>query len=277
MPAELRFPRSDSGSSTPEASVAVPPVAIAQWCAGQGWPVHPLAPGRKTPAANCNACRQPGHTHHGCNCRTSGRWCHGFHAATLDPARIQQWWSQTPDPGVGVACGPAGLVVIDIDAHAQIPLPGTASCQASPSQTRSTSLGWPTATTRWAFWPRYVAPPARQRTKRPFGCGPPPVGSTSGTAQATPAPGSVPPDPEEAGHWPGRWMCAPMAATSSPRAPRPAPEPIRPSETSVSLLPCPPGSPRSWNAPVICQPPDPRSAAGAREGTASSHRRRRRS
>ncbi|MET9669355.1 bifunctional DNA primase/polymerase [Streptomyces sp. NPDC006475] len=96
-------------------------MAIARWCASRGWPVHPLAPGRKTPAANCTACRQPGHTHHGCNCRTAGRWCHGFHAATLDSARIQQWWSQSPESGVGVACGPAGLIVIDIDAHAQTP------------------------------------------------------------------------------------------------------------------------------------------------------------
>ncbi len=89
--------------------------------AGRGWPVHPLAPGRKTPAANCTACRQPGHTHRNCDCRAAGRWCHGFHAATLDRVRIEQWWGRTPEPGVGVACGPAGLVVIDIDAHSQEP------------------------------------------------------------------------------------------------------------------------------------------------------------
>ncbi|MFJ6776466.1 DNA primase, partial [Kitasatospora sp. NPDC091257] len=28
-------------------------LAVARWCAAQGWPVHPLAPGRKTPPANC--------------------------------------------------------------------------------------------------------------------------------------------------------------------------------------------------------------------------------
>ncbi|MFE6131937.1 bifunctional DNA primase/polymerase [Streptomyces sp. NPDC056437] len=121
MPAELRFPRRDSGCSAPDGSVAAAPLTIATWCAGQGWPVHPLAPGRKFPAANCAACRQTGHTHHGCNCRIAGRWCHGFHAATLNSERIQQWWDQSPKSGVGVACGPAGLVVIDIDAHAQIP------------------------------------------------------------------------------------------------------------------------------------------------------------
>ncbi|PWI10871.1 DNA primase [Streptomyces sp. NWU339] len=90
---------------------------MARWCARRGWPVHPLAPGRKTPAANCYDCRRPGHAHAGCPCLSAGRWCHGFHAATLDQRRIDQWWGSYPDFGVGVACGPAGLVVIDIDAH----------------------------------------------------------------------------------------------------------------------------------------------------------------
>lgn len=51
----------------------------------------------------------------------AGRWCHGFHAATLDPARVEQWWGSRPALGVGVACGPAGLVVIDVDAHGAQP------------------------------------------------------------------------------------------------------------------------------------------------------------
>ncbi len=32
--------------------------ALAQAFARRGWPVHPLAPGRKTPAANCTNCRE---------------------------------------------------------------------------------------------------------------------------------------------------------------------------------------------------------------------------
>ncbi|MBT2454881.1 bifunctional DNA primase/polymerase [Streptomyces sp. ISL-86] len=94
----------------------------ARWCAGQGWPVHPLAPGLKTPVGNCEVCRSPGHHRGACDCLRAGRWCHGFHAATLDPARIEQWWGAHPDLGIGVACGPADLVVIDIDAHER-PLP----------------------------------------------------------------------------------------------------------------------------------------------------------
>ncbi|MGA5298243.1 bifunctional DNA primase/polymerase [Streptomyces koyangensis] len=119
MPAELRSSGSDSGREPPG-----PPAATARWCAEQGWPVLPLAPGRKTPAANCAACRAPGHTYDGCPCPAAGRWCHGFRAATLDPALIARWWAAHPRFGVGVACGPAGLVVIDVDAHPDRPPPG---------------------------------------------------------------------------------------------------------------------------------------------------------
>lgn len=107
----------DSHSCAPRRASGGRSLAIARWCAGRGWPVHPLAPGRKTPAGNCDACRAPGHTHRGCGCPAAGRWCHGFHAATLDSARIEQWWGAGSHLGVGIACGPAGLVVLDIDAH----------------------------------------------------------------------------------------------------------------------------------------------------------------
>uniref|UniRef100_UPI003F49278B bifunctional DNA primase/polymerase n=1 Tax=Nonomuraea bangladeshensis TaxID=404385 RepID=UPI003F49278B len=81
------------------------------------WPVHPLRPGAKTPAGNCSSCSERGHVAVGCPCLRQGRWCHGFLAATLNEDLITSWWSRTPGFGVGVACGPASLVVIDIDAH----------------------------------------------------------------------------------------------------------------------------------------------------------------
>ncbi|WP_399895864.1 bifunctional DNA primase/polymerase [Streptomyces sp. BBFR51] len=132
MPAELRFSRSDSRPPTPETPVAERSLATARWCARRGWPVHPLAARRKTPAANCGHCRTDRHPPGSCPCHRAGRWCHGFHAATLDQDRIQQWWGSHPELGIGVSCGPAGLVVVDIDAHpAQTPardriLPGIA-------------------------------------------------------------------------------------------------------------------------------------------------------
>ncbi|MFD4246285.1 bifunctional DNA primase/polymerase [Streptomyces sp. NPDC058525] len=123
MAAELRDSRSDPAQCTRTAPVAGLPVTTAKWCARQGWPVHPLAAGRKTPVGNCDACRVPGHDRARCDCLRAGRWCHGFHAATLDADRIEQWWGSRPDLGVGVATGPADLVVIDVDAHERA-LPG---------------------------------------------------------------------------------------------------------------------------------------------------------
>ncbi|MET9078196.1 bifunctional DNA primase/polymerase [Streptomyces sp. NPDC004232] len=121
MTAELRFSSSDSRHPAPGRSVADLSLATARWCARHGWPVHPLATGRKTPAANCNDCRTRPHAAAECPCLPAGRWCHGFHAATLDQRRIENWWGTHPELGVGVACGPAGLVVIDIDAHSTEP------------------------------------------------------------------------------------------------------------------------------------------------------------
>ncbi|MEU2282512.1 bifunctional DNA primase/polymerase [Streptomyces sp. NPDC013178] len=135
MSAELRLSPSDPGRPVPGSSVAdavssavaaLAPsaglsLATARWCARRGWPVHPLAAGRKTPPANCTGCRSQPHSPAECPCLPAGRWCHGFHAATLDHARIDQWWGEHPEFGVGVSCGPAGLVVIDIDAHPSQP------------------------------------------------------------------------------------------------------------------------------------------------------------
>jgi hypothetical protein len=123
-PGELRVPAAAARLATPH--------AVARWCAAQGWPVHPLAPGRKTPAANCTPCRDRRHDPRTCPCLAQGRPCHGFHAATTNIKYIDAWWGNNPAAGVGVACGPANLVVIDVDAHsAAIPdrgrlLPGIA-------------------------------------------------------------------------------------------------------------------------------------------------------
>ncbi|MFE4922343.1 bifunctional DNA primase/polymerase [Streptomyces sp. NPDC056661] len=96
--------------------------AAARWCAANGWPVHPLAPRQKTPAANCEACRKDRHSPADCPCIPIGGWCHGFHAATTLSTRIDAWWTAQSRFGVGVSCGPANLVIIDVDAHdAQVP------------------------------------------------------------------------------------------------------------------------------------------------------------
>lgn len=100
---------------------------LALRCAGRGWWVHPLCPGSKMPAGNCRRCRPsapggpppcgfPALGAGGCGCLAAGRYCHGVRAATTDPDLIRRWWHGR-DLAVGVATGPSGLLVLDLDDH----------------------------------------------------------------------------------------------------------------------------------------------------------------
>jgi RecA-family ATPase len=58
-----------------------------------------------------------------CSCRSAGcrspakhpRNHNGEKGASNDPAQIEEWWQQWPDANIGIATGPSGLVVIDVD------------------------------------------------------------------------------------------------------------------------------------------------------------------
>lgn len=67
--------------------------------AHRGWPVFPVYPYSKYPAVT--------------------DW---ENRATCDPAELAAWWETAPY-NVGVACGPAGLVVLDADPCDGAPLP----------------------------------------------------------------------------------------------------------------------------------------------------------
>lgn len=62
--------------------------------ADRGWRVFPLAPGHKVPR------------------RQLTDW---ETKATSDPDRIARWWTRHPTDNVGIATGPSGLVVVDLD------------------------------------------------------------------------------------------------------------------------------------------------------------------
>jgi hypothetical protein len=97
------------------------PARLALALAALGWHILPLSPVSKRPLGNCPACRpQHGIAAHlagACPCLLAGRWCHGARAATTDPERITAWWRREPRAVPGVAAGPSGLVLVDIDAH----------------------------------------------------------------------------------------------------------------------------------------------------------------
>ncbi|WP_435191054.1 bifunctional DNA primase/polymerase [Streptomyces sp. bgisy126] len=90
---------------TPTHAPALLSAALA--AAERGWPVFPLRPGDKRPA---------GHPER--NCPRTGRCVDGHRTpeqrATREPGQITQCW-QTAPYNVGIATGPAGLLVIDLD------------------------------------------------------------------------------------------------------------------------------------------------------------------
>ncbi|MEE4544187.1 bifunctional DNA primase/polymerase [Streptomyces sp. V4-01] len=82
-------------------------LAAALSAAGRGWPVIPLHPGSKVPALHGER-----------TCSRTGDCAHGHRTferrATTDPARIERCWAAGPF-NVGIATGPAGLLVVDLD------------------------------------------------------------------------------------------------------------------------------------------------------------------
>lgn len=83
-------------------------LAVALDTAAQGWPVFPLRPGAKRPALHMTE-----------RCPRTGE-CAGGHQtpeqrATTDPDRIRRAWTSGRPFNVGLATGPSGLVVVDLD------------------------------------------------------------------------------------------------------------------------------------------------------------------
>ena len=98
-------------------------LAAAADSAARGWAVFPLWPGSKRPAIR-------GWQQH----------------ATTEPGILAAWWGRRPY-NVGVACGPSGLLVVDIDDPAAEPegLPPTYTVSTPRGEHRyySTDLGRP--------------------------------------------------------------------------------------------------------------------------------------
>jgi hypothetical protein len=83
--------------------------------AARDWPVFPLTPGGKLPAI------PTAHPGQQSSCRGEcDRFGHGVYDATTHAGVITRWWDHCPRANIGLSCGPAGLVVIDLD----VPKPG---------------------------------------------------------------------------------------------------------------------------------------------------------
>src|SRR5919106_965067 len=91
------------------------PTAAAAF-AHQGIPVFPCVPGGKQPLTT-----------------------RGFHDASAELTRVQEWWRRTPDANVGLPTGHrSGVLVVDVDVHA------TGSGYAAFERARAAELadGW---------------------------------------------------------------------------------------------------------------------------------------
>ncbi|MEH0528301.1 bifunctional DNA primase/polymerase [Streptomyces stelliscabiei] len=85
--------------------------------AARGWPVIPLRPGDKRPAGHAQK-----------HCSHTGRCADGHttpeQRATINPELLTAAWAQQPY-NVGIATGPAGLLVVDLDTLKPQELNGT--------------------------------------------------------------------------------------------------------------------------------------------------------
>jgi Bifunctional DNA primase/polymerase, N-terminal len=87
----------DRQQPRPTATATITDEALAY--AERGWHVFPVKDGGKEP-------------------RAGWKWTRWN---TRDPALIRQWWASGGN--VGIACGPSGLVVIDLDTGGPLPPP----------------------------------------------------------------------------------------------------------------------------------------------------------
>jgi hypothetical protein len=123
-PARARRQEEPDMPDDPRAALA----AAALDAAARGWHVFPVRPGDKRPA-------YPDHTAD--RCAGADPRCRSGHQgweprATTDPARITRAWSAAAY-NVGIATGPSGLIVIDLDA----PKPG----EEPPERWRGPGIG----------------------------------------------------------------------------------------------------------------------------------------
>lgn len=78
-------------TNQPEATLLA---RAARWYARRGWAVFPLRPRTKEPFAKL-----------------------GVYHATTDPTQVAAWWRQWPVANIGLHCGAAGVLALDLDQY----------------------------------------------------------------------------------------------------------------------------------------------------------------
>lgn len=148
---------------------------------------------------------------------------HGVDAATRDLERIAAWWQRWPAANVGVACGPSGLLVVDLDGA-----DGLESWQELRAEHPDTPRTL-TARTGGAGWHLYFLAPADHRLGNTAGKIAPKI-DTRGAGGYVLAPPSMHPSgtayswcdrqPAELAELPG-WLVNLLDPPPAPARPRP--------------------------------------------------------
>lgn len=124
------------------------------------WPVLPIRPGTKRPA-------RPEHAADSCDgsdprCNSTAGHVGWEERATTDPGRITRAWTDKPW-GVGIACGPAGLVVVDLDVPKDSGTTGAESLrQLQHEHGQHLPTTFTVATPSGGRHLYYIAPPGRR-------------------------------------------------------------------------------------------------------------------
>lgn len=83
--------RLDSDCNVNESAAKTPQLDAALEYARHGWPIFPVRPNKHPYTA------------------------HGFLDASADEQKVRSWWKKWPKAGIGLACGAAGVFVVDLD------------------------------------------------------------------------------------------------------------------------------------------------------------------
>jgi len=87
-----------------------PPLRSALAYAGLGWHVLPLHAPTEGAICSCG-------TKHCSSAGKHPRTAHGVLDASSDPSMITTWLRKWPGANIGVACGPSGMIVLDVDSR----------------------------------------------------------------------------------------------------------------------------------------------------------------
>lgn len=89
-----------------EAAISITNLRAALQYAERGWYVFPVYEVFDRRCACGRACGRPG---------KHPRTPNGWKDSSVDPGMIESWWRRFPEANIGVACGPSGLLVVDVD------------------------------------------------------------------------------------------------------------------------------------------------------------------